>query len=338
MEILIIRLSSMGDVVLATSALEYLKSAFPQSNLWFVTEKKYAGLFAGDTRLARVIPVEKDGERDAAQALFGVVWDKIIDLQHNRRSLRIRKGLVSRQAATVFRKRHFARNALLFARANLYPRGDSVVVRYARAAGYTGAPGAFPGARLLLDDRKCDAALRLLPQSAVVRPAIALFPFSAWKNKEWSAKNFAFVGRYFAIKGWDVLIAGGPQDAAAAAKMKFIVGERCISAAGKLSLTETACLIARCRLALGNDTGLSHIARACGVKTGIIYGPTTSHFGFYPYGDPPYRVFEAAQFCRPCHAHGGNVCLLGSRQCMRKIHPEDVIAGLEDLHSQRKIA
>jgi len=183
MEILIIRLSSMGDVVLATSALEYLKSAFPQSNLWFVTEKKYAGLFAGDTRLARVIAVEKDGERDAAQALFGVVWDKIIDLQHNRRSLRIRKGLVSRQAASVFRKRHFARNALLFARANLYPRGDSVVVRYARAAGYAGAPGAFPGARLLLDDRNAMRPSGSCPRAQWCGRPLPSFPLARGRTR-----------------------------------------------------------------------------------------------------------------------------------------------------------
>ena len=103
---------------------------------------------------------------------------------------------------------------------------------------------------------------------------------------------------------------------------------------GKLSLCETACLVSQCTVALGNDTGLSHIARACGVKTGIIYGPTTSHFGFFPYGEPAFRVFEAARFCRPCHAHGGNVCLTGSRKCMRKVRPEAVVRGLEELYGR----
>jgi heptosyltransferase-2 len=133
------------------------------------------------------------------------------------------------------------------------------------------------------------------------------------------------------------VIAGGPQDSAAAEALKGRIGGQCNSAAGRLTLNETACLIARCRLALGNDTGLCHLARACGVKTGVIYGPTTSHFGFYPYGDPPYRVFEARHFCRPCHAHGGNICYTGSRQCMKKIRPETVIKGLEALHGEGKL-
>lgn len=334
MEILIIRLSSMGDVVLAASVFEYLKSSFPTANLWFATDRKYAGLFSADPRLARVVAVDKGGEREAATVLSGAAWSRIIDLQNSRRSLSLRKDLVSLEKASVVGKRHFERAVLLLFRASLYPKGDNVVARYARACGFEGAPGAFPAPRLILDKQKCGTAFGILPESGVVRPRIALFPFSAWKNKEWPAKFYTFVGRYFAAKGWDVLIAGGPSDIAAADRMKSAVGDRCVSSAGKLSLYETACLVSQCTVALGNDTGLSHIARACGVKTGIIYGPTTSHFGFFPYGEPAFRVFEAARFCRPCHAHGGNVCLTGSRKCMRKVRPEAVVRGLEELYGR----
>ena len=337
MDILIIRLSAMGDVVLATSVLEYLKTAFPQSNLWFVTGKKFAGLFEGDTRLTRLVSVEKGKEREAAQALSGIQWDQIIDLQNNPRSLKIRKNLTSKSPVSVFVKRQVKRAALLYLGINLFQKNDSVVDRYAQAAGYSGVPSAFPATRLVLDGSACGAALTLLPPRPVVRPCIALFPFSAWKNKEWPAKNFALVGTYFAAKGWDVFIAGGPLDSRAAIALKNTIGDRCINAAGNLSLHETACLIGRCKLALGNDTGLSHVARACGVKTGIIYGPTTVHFGFFPSGKPAFKVFEATQFCRPCHAHGGNVCFTGSRQCMLKIRPESVIAGLEELNREPEI-
>ncbi len=336
MNILIIRLSSLGDVVLATSVLEYLKSSFPESSIWFATEQEYAGLFTADPRVTRVVALEKGKERKAVSALSSMPWDKVVDLQNNRRSSHIRSHLRVNEPASVFRKRRLERVVLLLARANLYPHGDSVIARYARAAGYSGSVlQGFPPARLRLDERTCEQTTRFFPASAVVRPAIALFPFSAWKNKEWPRADFAFVGRYFAIKGWDVFIAGGPLDAHAGESLRRSIGERCVSVAGKLSLYETACLLQRCRLALGNDTGLSHMARACGVKTGVIYGPTTSHFGFYPSGDPPFRVFEASQFCRPCHAHGGNICLTGSRNCLKKIRPEAVIAGLENLYHEK---
>ncbi|HUI92255.1 MAG TPA: glycosyltransferase family 9 protein [Chitinivibrionales bacterium] len=337
MNILIIRLSSMGDVILATSVFSYLKRELPVSKIWFVTQEKYAELFSYDTRLARVVPVQKGAEKAAARELAGVEWNRIIDLQNSPKSRMLRKGLLSRQPAAAFQKLHGRRLALLWAGINLYRHGDHVVARYAKAAGFSKRDGApFPSAGIILDKKKCEAVRKSASGSAMVRPMIALFPFSAWKNKEWPTANYAFVGRYFSIKGWGVMIAGGPQDVAAAEALKRRIGGQCLSTAGALSLYETACLVSICKLALGNDTGLCHLARACGVKTGVIYGPTTAHFGFFPYGDPPFRVFEARHFCRPCHAHGGNICYTGSRRCMTKIRPEMVIKGLEELHNDGK--
>ena len=76
----------MGDVVLAASVFEYLKSTLPTANLWFATDRKYAGLFSADPRLARVVAVDKGGEREAAAVLSGAAWSRIIDLQNSRRS------------------------------------------------------------------------------------------------------------------------------------------------------------------------------------------------------------------------------------------------------------
>ena len=124
---------------------------------------------------------------------------------------------------------------------------------------------------------------------------------------------------------------GSRSEADRAERMRKQIGGRCVSFAGKRSLYECGCLLKKFSLALGNDSGLAHLARACGVRTGIIYGPTTSHFGFFPYGNPPFTVFEVPLFCRPCHAHGGTVCLRLDHRCMRRIDSQQVIHGLEEL-------
>jgi ADP-heptose:LPS heptosyltransferase len=331
MKFLVIRLSSMGDVILATSVFSYLNSAFPGSETWFVTEKKYAELFTRDPRLARVIGVDHDAK--PIPELSGITWDRIIDLQNDRRSMLLRRGLVSSEpSAGLFDKLHRERFLLLALRQNRYSPENHVIARYARAAGNTGP--AYPPATLFIDRKAFgdESVSRLIPDNSMVRPMLALFPFSRWKNKEWSIPKFGFVGRYFTVKGWQVIILGGPQDAEAAEDLRTRIGDHCVSAAGKLSLYESAFLIDHCNLALGIDTGLSHCARACGVKTGIIYGATTWHFGFFPYKGIPYKVFETSLSCRPCHAHGGNFCLRGSRKCLKMITPETVIAGLLDLY------
>jgi heptosyltransferase-2 len=160
---------------------------------------------------------------------------------------------------------------------------------------------------------------------------MALVPFSAWRNKQWPQSRFRTVGKYFQTKGWSVVIFGGPGDREPARRLCDAIGGTCSSVAGEGSLYDLGCLMKQCRLCFGNDTGLTHLARACGVRTGIIYGSTTRHFGFFPYGPPAYRIFETPLWCRPCHAHGGNLCWRISRACLRRIDRQTVITGLEDL-------
>jgi heptosyltransferase II len=332
MNFLVIRLSSMGDVILATSVFSFLKSTSPESKIWFVTGSAYAELFTRDPRLERVVGVEKGRETDAAGELATVAWDRIIDLQNNRRSRAIRAGLSATEPAGIFKKLRWERFVLLALRRNIYSPENHVIARYAYAAGSKGP--AFPPATLFIDRKTGDSVGRYVPDNSVVRPLIALFPFSHWKNKEWPVQYFEFVGRYFIVKGWHVIIFGGPQDVPFAEELRARIGDHCVSVAGTLSLYESACLINRCNLALGNDTGLSHLARACGVKTGIVYGATTWHFGFFPYKGLPNKVFEFPLSCRPCHAHGGNFCIRGSRKCLRMIKPETVISGLMELYHE----
>jgi heptosyltransferase-2 len=322
----------MGDVVLTTSLFAFLKNMHPDSNIYFVTDATYSGLFKDDGRLCKVIGLEKK-TRALDPQLLDLTWDRIVDLQNNRRSARVRKRLKPCAAIGRFDKKHFQRLMLLFTRMNLYGTDDHVVKRYIRAAleNPREEVGVAPSINVMVDAQASDSLYRSYFSNGIVRPAIALIPFSAWKNKQWPGRYFITVGRYFQARGWNVLLLGGPDDREAALTMKKLIGERCSSMAGELSLYDTACLLTRCNLALGNDTGLSHLARACGVKTGVIFGSTTRHFGFFPFGAPPFAVFETGIFCRPCHPHGGNYCWLVNRPCLKRITPEAVIRGLDEL-------
>jgi len=326
----------MGDVILATSVFTFLKNTYPDCKIWFITKDLYAGMFTHDTRLSQVVGISDAAMHTQLEGLRSIVWDRIIDLQHSRKSLLIIKKIGSKAPVALFQKQHVQRFFLLAFWINCYKKTNDVIARYLRAAGASKAESqqqSIP-ASLVVDKETCESAGAIIPHSAIVRPTIALFPFSAWKNKEWPARHFAFVGRYFIVKGWNVVISGGPADRDRAEDLCRVVGSRCVSTAGKLSLYEHACLISQCALALGNDSGLVHMARACGVKTGIVYGSTTWHFGFFPSGGAPFKVFEAAAFCRPCHAHGGNTCYRIHRPCLERVAPDDVVAGLLELYGK----
>jgi heptosyltransferase II len=334
MKILVIRFSSLGDVIIATSLFSYLKNTFPASCIHFLTDARYAGLFKDDPRLDAVTGADKSLGYACRRLPPDVRWDMVIDLQNNKRSAQVKKRLRVATAPGVFQKQYRKRMLLLFTRLNFYDPDDSVAKRYIKAAGAEHeAPVIIPTPILYVDDKESERLYRSLFSKSGARPLIALMPFSAWKNKEWMRRNFIVVGRFFLARGWDVAILGGPDDRRDAIDLQQGVGPPSRSLAGELTLYECACILKRCSLAVGNDTGLSHLARACGTKTGVIFGSTTSHFGFFPFGDPPFKVFQTVLICRPCHPHGGNICILRSRPCLSRILPETVIQGLEELYN-----
>jgi ADP-heptose:LPS heptosyltransferase len=194
----------MGDVILATSVFSYLKSSFPESKIWFVTGKEYGELFVRDPRLERVIGIEKGRENEQVRELEGMTWERVIDLQNNRHSMMIRSKIGSRQSVGVFRKLHFERFLLLALRHNMYEVKNHVIARYAQAAGSSAT--SFPPATLFIDRQNCESICEFNPPASMVRPMLALFPFSNWKNKEWPLRYYEYVGRYFTVKGWHVII------------------------------------------------------------------------------------------------------------------------------------
>jgi len=329
MKILVIRFSSMGDVILTTPLFTYLKQQFPETEITLLTNTLYADLFQDDPRLTAIIPFSRDREQEILSECTSRSWDRIIDLQNNRRSRGIRKKYFPAAAGERFNKLHVKRWLLLLLRLNYFNSHSSVAQRYMRASGIS--PKTIKNIPPVKLHFNCDKAKEPILFHDKNSPVMALFPFSAWRNKQWSMASYKAVGRHFIRKGWRIALFGGPEDAANAETLKHELGERCYSFAGLLNLYDVGCYLTQCALALGNDTGLSHLARACGVQTGIIYGATTSHFGFFPYGDPLFQIFESKQFCRPCHAHGGNRCWRVSRPCLGTIKEDAVVKGLEEL-------
>ncbi len=331
--VLLIRYSSMGDVVLVSGVLPALLDAWPEAHIHLITDERYAGFYKDDTRIHRIHAVTKKTRRRTFKELSGRNWDYILDLQNNRNSRKYRQKYFGEIRSGALDKLHGKRLLLLFMRNNRYDPAQNIVARYIQAAGLK-APAdhnKLPAVRLTFrrgrQERGFESGLR-------GKKKLALFPFSAWKNKQWLREYYVEVGRWALGRNWNVLIFGGPTDQPAADRMALDLGTGADSYAGRRTLHEIGVMLTECDLALGNDTGLSHLARACGVPTGIVFGSTTRHWGFYPYGDPPYQVFETQLFCRPCHAHGGNICLRNSRVCLIRVSPATVISGLERLFEE----
>jgi heptosyltransferase-2 len=164
---------------------------------------------------------------------------------------------------------------------------------------------------------------------------IAIAPGSIWGTKRWPY----YPALAAALEGPLVLIGGG-EDARLADEVVGAAPGRAWSAAGT-SLRISAALIKRARLLITNDSAPLHLATAVGTPLLAIFGPTVPEQGFGPRGSRSLALGHAGLRCRPCSAHGPQVCPLGHHRCMRELPVETVaeatamVAGAEERRALR---
>ncbi|MGC3996064.1 MAG: lipopolysaccharide heptosyltransferase II [Anaeromyxobacter sp.] len=323
--ILVIRYSALGDVVLATSVLEPLRARFPQARIEWVTDPLYAPLLEGLPELAQVHRLVREGE-DTAWALAGRLrgrFDAVIDLQN-----KVRSAVIARAAAplrTAFKRR--SAGAALMA---LFG-SDPPLVRahatqlYAEALAPLGitAPGPMkinlpPQAVALAAD-----ALR-----GVSAPAVALAPGARWATKRWPAERFAAVADALAADGVSIVLCGGPGDRDAFAAFRAATRAPVAADLSCLPIDALAAAIARVQLLVACDSGPVHLATAVGTPVLALFGPTSVTRWGPP---PPGRALHLGLRCAPCSNHGGDFCPEGHHRCLADLAPEAVLAAARDM-------
>ncbi len=172
---------------------------------------------------------------------------------------------------------------------------------------------------------------------------VALCIGSVWPTKRWPAIYFASLAGALRERAYNPVLFGGQDDLPIAVEIeKAVAGRKRDSTPGVVpgdlrvelvscvgnSLAEAAALLDRCEMAVGGDTGLTHMARALGVPTAIIYGPTDHHV--HAFGERTKVLFAKIK-CRPCHRHGQNRCPELHHDCMRLVSPEQVLDAFREI-------
>ena len=331
MKFLVIRFSSLGDCVLLCPLLDYLRRSGAEEVV-VLTKRAYAPLFASATGADRVVALDSRG---AAAALWRTATDfrgrgyTIIDAHGSLRSRLVcaRAG----GAATRIEKHTRERlNLIVWKKPADLP---TMLERYARLCSpvQIETPTLAPGGLRLPDEAAAEAA-RAMGNSSF----IAVAPGSRWPTKRWN--GFA---KLCELLPHDerILLTGDASDRAFTAPIARALGDRCLDIAGTPSLMKTAAHIARCRLFIGNDSGLMHLAEAVGVPVVALFGPTVETFGYYP-SLPKSRVVERRLACRPCSRNGSTPCPKGTGECLTAIRPETVaetISTLFDASAPRRV-
>ncbi|MBL0175230.1 MAG: lipopolysaccharide heptosyltransferase II [Ignavibacteria bacterium] len=330
---LVLRLSSIGDVILVTPFLRALKAAFPSVSIDVAVKAQFAELLAHHPLVDRLIAVDTvagmAGLRTLNAEFRARRYDAVFDLHNNFRSRLLRRGTGT--ALRVIRKRSIRR--ALFVRFKLRTLGGVVPVaeRYIETAADFGVRPDGRGPEVFLPKGMAEsvrAKLRALGWNPDA-PAIAIAPGARHFTKRWPAESWAGVARAIAAQtDAQVLLLGGPDDGVAGDAIAAAIPGRVINACGALTLLETAAAMDCCSAVACNDSGLMHLATARGIPVVAVFGSTVKELGFFPMGEGNTVIEVAGLPCRPCSHVGRDRCPEGHFRCMRDIPSSAVEAAL----------
>lgn len=319
----VLRLGSLGDVILTLPSVAALRRAWPQARLTYWVKEEFADLVRFDPALSHVRVLERDGRRlEDLLSMSAELEDAdlIVDLHGNLRT----RVLAFRQRSALLRSPSFrlARSFQVHARWLGRPAPPTVLERHARVLARLGiAPDGAPRVHAGPDAEGW--ARDWLAMWGGSELLAALIPGAAHATKRWPEGHWLELHQRLRRAGLRVLVFGLEEDRARvpalAAQVALDPGARwCIE-----RLPRVAALLSHCATAVAGDTGLMHLAAARGVRVVAMYGSTAPELGFAPAGEG-HAVLCRHEPCQPCTLHGRERCPQRHFRCMTGLTAEQV--------------
>jgi heptosyltransferase II len=330
-DVLVVRFSAIGDILLTTPLLRAIRTRHPGARISVLTKEPYVPLLSHNPHVSEVLAVMPgEGILAIAERIRGIRYSHYLDLHGNLRSQALRR--LAPGPWRSYHKRTLERGLLIAAKRDRYGAYLAVPERYFEAARELAVePDGGPPDFYISEEADCRAAERLVAlELGGERPIVAIAPGAAHATKRWPIEHWVeLVGR-IRTTGADVAILGGADDVeASTAIVRAVGGANVGTLAGALGLQETGAVIRRSEVLISGDTGVMHMATGVGTPVVALFGPTVRQFGFFPYRSPS-SVVELQLPCRPCSAHGSRRCPLGHHHCMRQIVPDLVFPALAE--------
>ena len=351
MKVLVIRFSSIGDIILTSPVLRCLKAQRPEAEIHFLTKAVYRDLVAHSPHVAQVHTItEEVGE--AIPALKREGFTEVIDLHHNLRSWKVKRALgvpahsfpkLNIEKWLLVNQGHFERpqrwkdlplwkrllvvllppiwiqrwvDTMIRDRINSLG-AQHIVDRYLRTVEHLGVRNDGLGLELHLP-AEATAVMNDLPATHV-HGYVALCIGAAHSTKRLPAHKLVAIAQ--AVHG-PLVIIGGKEDQPVARTIADAVGARAYNATGRYDLAGSAALIRQARSVIAHDSGAMHVACAFQRPVVSVWGSTVPLFGMGPYM-PQHperaRILEVQDLsCRPCSKIGFDHCPKGHFHCMEK--------------------
>ncbi|MBS1509907.1 MAG: glycosyltransferase family 9 protein [Bacteroidetes bacterium] len=319
---LIIRFSSIGDIVLTTPVVRCLRKQYPEGEIHFLTKQSFKGILESNPYIDKIHTLSDSFEL-MLHELMTEEYDHIIDLHHNLRTLRIKRFL-KKVKSSSYNKLNVEKFIYTNFKINTLP-DKHIVDRNLETVARLGVQNDGLGLDYFIPEKDCIRqedlpASHLLGYIAVVIGAA----LNTKKMPLHKLKELCTAIQY------PIVLLGDKNDAVEGAAIAAGDDIKIYNACGKFNLNESADIVRNAKLVITHDTGLMHIAAALQKPIISIWGNTVPEFGMYPYygklSAQHYDVVQVEQlWCRPCSKIGYKKCPRRHFKCMEQIAVNEIV-------------
>ncbi|MFN0037847.1 MAG: glycosyltransferase family 9 protein [Saprospiraceae bacterium] len=316
MKILVLRFSSIGDIVLTSPVVRCLKKQLG-AEVHFLTKCPFAPILEANPYVDKVFSFQKEIPSEMAPRLKSERYDHVIDLHHNLRSLRLKLALG--RPAHSFAKLNWEKWLLVNFKIDRMPKLH-IVHRYMATVQHLGVEYDGEGLDYFIPEGESLAGAEL-PGGPFVAFAIG----ATHATKRLPEEKIIEICRGISQP---VVLLGGKGEQGAGERIVLACGKNVLNLCGKRSLHQSAFAIQKSSKVITHDTGMMHIAAALRKPIVSVWGSTVPKFGMwplYPTGmDSNTSVEVTGLGCRPCSKIGFDHCPKGHFKCMREIKSDEV--------------
>jgi len=308
-KILIIRLSSMGDVLLTTPIVRTLKQQFPFTEIHYLIKKEHQAVVANNPYISHIHTYNKN--ISDFETLKKENFDFVVDLQKSTRSKKVLNFLNTPYG--TFKKYNVAKWLYVRFKINKLPR-NHIVDRYFDAVNSLNVKNDHQGLDYFIpkeDEYNCSNLPAVFKDGFV---AVALG--SLHQTKRIPLEKVVEISK---LLSKPVLLIGGQDVQKLGEEVVSHLTERAYSLCGYLTLNQSASIILQSNCLLTGDTGLMHIGAALRKPMAVLWGNTTPEFGMEPYCSDKelFKNFEISLRCRPCTKLGYKRCPKRHFKCLQ---------------------
>lgn len=326
LKILIIKFSSIGDIILTTSPLKSIRREYPNAQIDFLTLDVFSTLLEGHPDIDQLLVLRKTATyseiKRTGKYLREQHYNFVVDFHNTLRAKIIRRQL--RNIKTyVLKKPRWDRFKLFYFHRNDFPAGFSQFYLLHTPINHLLTKSEeHPNTYLHISNTEKKWAAQYTDQFGVSDKYVVLIPGAAWPQKRWIIENYKALIQKLHKKSIGVVILGGKNDTIC--EDLSLDDPKIIDLHGMTDLRESLAIISNAHSVVGSDTGLLHGAEALSVPVVMITGPTSRETGAGANLSESIMMENNTLKCRPCSQNGKRKCYRKEQYCMTEITVDSV--------------